>query len=122
MLNMMKSFPKPADVVASNYHAQADVALCAGCATCVDRCPLEAVSIQNRHSTVDLNRCIGCGLCVPTCPESAIHLVRKDREVVPPRTEEDHFDMILAQKSTLAGRMRDYSLKTFLRVVSSLSR
>jgi ferredoxin len=122
MLSMMKSFPKPADVVASNYHAQVDAALCAGCATCVDRCPLEAVSIQNGQSTVDLNRCIGCGLCIPTCPESATRLVRKDREVVPPRTEEDHFDFILAQKSTLAGRMRDYSLKTFLRVVSSLSR
>jgi hypothetical protein len=51
-----------------------------------------------------------------------MRLIRKEKEVVPPRTEEDHFDTILAQKSTLAGRMRDYSLKTFLRVVSRLSR
>jgi formate hydrogenlyase subunit 6/NADH:ubiquinone oxidoreductase subunit I len=122
MLSMIKNFPKPADMVASNYYAQVDTALCAGCGTCVDRCPLEAVEKQDGHSTVDLKRCIGCGLCVPTCPDNAMRLIRKDKEVVPPRTEEDHFDTILAQKSTLAGRMRDYSLKTFLRVVSSLSR
>jgi formate hydrogenlyase subunit 6/NADH:ubiquinone oxidoreductase subunit I len=122
MLSMIKNFPKPADMVASNYYAQVDTALCGGCGTCVDRCPLEAVAEQDGHSTVELKRCIGCGLCVPTCPENAMRLIRKDKEVVPPRTEEDHFDIILAQKSTLAGRMRDYSLKAFLRVVSRMSR
>jgi Na+-translocating ferredoxin:NAD+ oxidoreductase RNF subunit RnfB len=122
MLSLMKNFPKPADVVASNYYARVDASLCAGCAICVDRCPLEALSRQNGHSTVDLNRCIGCGLCVPTCPENAMQLVMKDEEVVPPLTEQDHFDTVLAQKSTLTGRLRDYSMKAFLRLMSRMSR
>ena len=105
-----------------NYYAQVDTALCAAWGTCTDRCPLDAVAKQNGHSTVDLNRCIGCGLCVPTCPENAIRLIRKDDEVVPPRTEEEHFDIVMAQKSTLAGRMRDYSMKAFLRVMSRMAR
>jgi Pyruvate/2-oxoacid:ferredoxin oxidoreductase delta subunit len=122
MLSMMSNFPKPAEVVASNFYAQVDTELCRGCGTCAERCPLEAVGKTNGHSAVDLKRCIGCGLCVPTCPESAMHLVRKDKEVIPPRTAEELYDTVLAQKSTLAGRMRDYSMKAFLRVVSRLSR
>jgi Na+-translocating ferredoxin:NAD+ oxidoreductase RNF subunit RnfB len=121
MLSMIKNFPKPADMVASNYYAEVNTELCVGCGTCIDRCPLEAVAKQNGHSTVDLKRCIGCGLCVPTCPENAVRLINRDKEVVPPRTEEDHFDTILAQKSTLTGRMRDHSLKAFLRVMSRLT-
>ena len=122
MLSMMKNFPKPADVVASNFYAQVATERCRGCGTCAERCPLEAVAKQNGHSAVDLKRCIGCGLCVPTCPEGAMRLIRKDREVVPPRTEEDHFDTLMAGKSTLTGRMRDYSMKAFLRVLSRISR
>jgi NAD-dependent dihydropyrimidine dehydrogenase PreA subunit len=122
MLSMMKNFPKPADVVASNYYAQVSAALCAGHAVCVDRCPLDAVKVEGTVASIDLARCIGCGLCVSTCPENAIRLVKKDVEVVPPRTEEDLYDAIMAPKTTLRGKMRNYFLKTFLRVASRFSR
>ncbi len=121
MLSMMKNFPKPADVVGSNYYAQVNTKLCKGCEICATRCPIEAVELENKLTSVDLKRCIGCGLCVPTCPENAMHLIKKDKETLPPKTEEEAFDTILAQKSTLTGKMRDYSLKTFLRVVFRLS-
>jgi formate hydrogenlyase subunit 6/NADH:ubiquinone oxidoreductase subunit I len=121
MLSMMKNFPRPADVVASNYYAQVNTALCTGGGTCVDRCPIEAVKVENTVSSVDLARCIGCGLCVSTCPENAMHLVKKDVEVIPPKTEEDLYDAIMAPKETLTGKMRNYFLKTFLRVVSRFS-
>ena len=77
--------------------------------------------MDNGFASVDLGRCIGCGLCVPTCPENAIFLVKKEKEMVPPLTEEELFDTLLAQKSSLTGRMRNYSMKTFLRVASRLS-
>ena len=121
MLSMIQNFPKPADVVGSNYYARVNTELCTGVGTCVERCPMAAVSMDNGYASVELARCIGCGLCVPTCPENAMVLVKKDQETVPPLTEEDLFDTILAQKSTLSGRMRNYSLKTFLRVVSRFS-
>lgn len=121
MMMMMQAYPKPAEVVGSNYYATVNSDLCTSIGTCIERCPMDAVSLNNGFASVDLGRCIGCGLCVPTCPENAIYLVKKEKEMVPPLTEEDLFDAILAQKSSLTGRMRNYSLKTFLRIASRFS-
>jgi ferredoxin len=121
MLSMMKFVPKPAAVVASNFFAQVDGALCKGHATCVERCPTDAITLEDLVSTVDLVRCIGCGLCVPSCPEGAIRLVRKDEEVVPPVTEEDLRDAILAPKKTFRGRVRNTLIKTFMRIAALFS-
>ncbi|MFC2024003.1 4Fe-4S binding protein [Chloroflexota bacterium] len=96
----IKSFPRPVDIVASNYYAQVETELCKGHGTCVERCPLEAVKVEDKVSFIDLARCIGCGLCVPTCPENAIQLVKKAEETIPPKTEEDLYDMIMAAKKT----------------------
>ena len=121
MLGMMKNFPRPADVVGSNYYAQVNTALCTDCGTCVKRCPIGAVVLEDAVYSIDLARCIGCGLCVPTCPEHAMSLVKKVQEIVPPQTEEELYDRILAPKQTLKGKTRNYLLKSFLRVVSRLS-
>ena len=100
MLRMMKNFPRPAEVVASNFYAQVDTELCKGCATCVKRCPMEAVKLVNEISTVDMARCIGCGVCVPTCSENAIGLEKKSQETVPPATLEKYYDAIEAGKKS----------------------
>lgn len=53
-----------------------DAVLCAGCGTCVDLCPYEALSLAPQGtaqvSTVDHDRCMGCGCCVAVCPNNAI--------------------------------------------------
>jgi heterodisulfide reductase subunit C len=50
--------------------------LCAGCGTCLNLCPYEALSLAPHGtaqvSTVDHNRCMGCGCCVAVCPNNAI--------------------------------------------------
>jgi Fe-S-cluster-containing hydrogenase component 2 len=121
MLSWMKFAPRPADIVASNYFAQVDAALCKGCRTCVERCPTDAITAKDTVSSVDLTRCIGCGLCIPTCPEGAIRLEKKTQETVPPETGEQLYDRILAPKKTLTGKMRNALLKSFIRVASRLS-
>lgn len=121
MLMIMKNFPKPADVVGSNYYAQVNAELCQGCSTCMTRCPIDAVIMKDSISTVNLKRCIGCGLCVPTCSENAMHLVRKEKETLPPRTIEDHYDTIFAQKNTLTGKLRDSMIKTMIRTMTRFS-
>ncbi len=98
MLSMLKWVPRPADAVASNHYAQVNAELCNGSGICVQRCPMEAVAMADTVASVDLARCIGCGLCVPTCPENALSLAKKDQQFVPPQTEEDLFDLILATK------------------------
>lgn len=121
MLSLMKNFPKPAEVVASNYYASVDVALCADCGTCSERCPLDAIITKNEVSQVNLKRCIGCGLCVPSCPEKAMHLVAKQKEVIPPLTVEDHYDYIYKKRTSLPGKIRSYSIKTVIRLAMGLS-
>lgn len=98
MLSNLKYAPRPADVVASNYFARISPDICKGSATCVSRCPTEAVKMEENVSSIDLARCIGCGICVPACPNEAISLVKKDYETVPPETEENLYEQILAAK------------------------
>jgi Fe-S-cluster-containing hydrogenase component 2 len=49
-------------------------------------------------SYVDLDRCIGCGNCVSACPDEAIVLLKKESELTPPRTVDDLYDVIMANK------------------------
>ena len=54
------------------------------CSICLDRCPMDALTIEEFKSTVNIDRCIGCGLCVTTCPTDSLQLVRKpEKERLP---------------------------------------
>jgi uncharacterized protein (DUF362 family)/Pyruvate/2-oxoacid:ferredoxin oxidoreductase delta subunit len=53
---------------------QADPELCTGCGTCVDQCPVSALSMDNHIPHVDANICISCFCCQEICPEKAITL------------------------------------------------
>jgi len=121
MLGLMKSFPKPAEVVGSNYYAEVNQELCKACGTCSSRCPIDAVSI-NGSSTINLKRCIGCGLCIPTCTEKAMSLIAKEKEVLPPKTQADHLDYIYAKRTSFSGKLRNSSIKTMIRVMTRLSK
>lgn len=90
--------PRPADIVASNFYVEIDLDLCSGNGACVGQCPTDAITLEAELASLDLGRCIGCGLCVPPCPEDAIRLVQKAEQTVPPRSEEDLYDMIMAGK------------------------
>jgi ferredoxin len=46
---------------------------CTACGTCVDSCPVAALSI-NGKAKVNADECIDCGTCVDECPEGAITL------------------------------------------------
>jgi len=77
---------------------------------------------MNGSSRIDLKRCIGCGLCVPTCPENAMLLLVKKKEVLPPRTKEEHLDIIYEKRNSVSGKIRSYSIKTMIRVMTKLSK
>jgi ferredoxin len=49
-----------------------DAELFTGCASCSDRCQMDAIGYPAGVASVDLLLCIGCDLCVSTCPDEAI--------------------------------------------------
>jgi uncharacterized protein (DUF362 family)/NAD-dependent dihydropyrimidine dehydrogenase PreA subunit len=53
---------------------QADPALCTGCGTCVDQCPVSALTMNDDLPQVDADTCIRCFCCQEICPEKAITL------------------------------------------------
>jgi len=56
-----------------NMAATVDQEKCTACGTCVDTCPVEAISIKEK-AVIDQENCIDCGTCVDGCPENAISL------------------------------------------------
>jgi Pyruvate/2-oxoacid:ferredoxin oxidoreductase delta subunit len=53
---------------------KADPDLCTGCETCVDQCPVSALSMDGDIPVVDKEVCITCFCCQEICPEKAITL------------------------------------------------
>jgi len=78
VLKSLNEYPKPAEMVFSNYFAGIDEEECVGCEACLDRCQMGALTMSDdEKAKVNKDRCIGCGLCVTTCPSEAIELVLK---------------------------------------------
>ncbi|RTZ98063.1 MAG: 4Fe-4S ferredoxin [Deltaproteobacteria bacterium] len=86
ILKNLKTLEKPAKAVSTSWVAAADEDLCTACSVCVDRCQMDAITVDD-HARVDPDRCIGCGLCVPTCEYDAmaLHEIDADKHYVPPR-------------------------------------
>lgn len=61
--------------------ARVDAAACAGCGTCVDFCPVEAIVVVDGTARHDEKRCIGCGQCQFQCPHHAVRLEPDERTV-----------------------------------------
>ena len=82
------------------FEAVMDEELCTACETCLDRCPVKAITMDDT-AKVDRDRCLGCGLCAGVCPTEAITLqLRKDAE----EPYERAFDMGMA---ILEGKQRN---------------
>ncbi len=52
----------------------ADPDLCTGCGTCVEQCPVSALSMNHQLPQVDGDLCITCFCCQEICPEKAMTL------------------------------------------------
>lgn len=98
LLSAVVKSPRPADLYASNYYAEADPSVCKGCGTCVKRCQMQARTIVDNVAVVNLDRCIGCGNCVVTCETGASRLHKKEDVLLPPKDKETTFMKILSRK------------------------
>ena len=53
---------------------------CTGCGTCVEECPVDAISLVDEIAEINMDKCIRCGNCHEVCPQEA---VKHDSERMP---------------------------------------
>jgi Fe-S-cluster-containing hydrogenase component 2 len=106
VLKTVKKFPRPVEYYHSNYYAKVDTDLCDMCWECMDKCALEALSMENDGTTVDLDRCIGCGVCAAACPAGAIALHAKGDPYVPPKDHDALYKKILRERVGTLGMLK----------------
>lgn len=53
---------------------RADSARCTACGTCIDQCPVQALTLADGLPQVDPELCIACFCCQEMCPEKAMAL------------------------------------------------
>ncbi len=100
VLRSLRQQPRPAEMVLNNFRAVVDEELCTGCEICIERCQMDALSLnQDDISVVDKDRCIGCGLCVSTCPTEAIKLqLKPEAELLDPPSSGQEMMIKMAEK------------------------
>ena len=88
-----KRFANLQPVHTTNFIPKIDATSCTGCGTCVDTCPVEAMSLVSANNPVKPRRrvarlnteiCLGCGVCVRECPDKSISLVSRSERVITP--------------------------------------
>ncbi len=106
LLEILKVLPRPAELAASNYHAQIDVSKCAGCGACTKACQMKAITNPAKKSSfdehakkapaqIDVHRCIGCGVCVLACKKGALLLEKKTTQLAfPPADTAELYDIL----------------------------
>ena len=100
----------------TNYLPAFDSATCKGCGTCVNACPVEAISLVSankplrpkaRKVQLDEDLCLGCGVCVGACPRQAVSLHRRRERVITPLDSTHRVVMMAIERGKLANLFFD---------------
>jgi Pyruvate/2-oxoacid:ferredoxin oxidoreductase delta subunit len=101
-VKLMLAQPNPAKVFNSGFEPKFDADACVACETCIDRCPLEALTMGDDDvPQVDLDKCCGCAVCATGCPSEAITMVAKADFEAPPK---DQDALMLAMMTAMANQ------------------
>ncbi len=102
ILRDAKTLDQPAKLFATNYYSEVLSTECTGCGTCVEFCPMDAITL-NKIAQIERERCIGCGICVTKCPSEAILLRNKEDVKIPPENWTQLIAKIYRKKRELAS-------------------
>ncbi|MCB2227014.1 MAG: 4Fe-4S dicluster domain-containing protein [Desulfarculaceae bacterium] len=118
VLKTLKRHPRPGELASTPFLAAADPEECIGCGVCVDRCQMDALSLDDDDKVVlAVERCIGCGLCVSTCPSGALSLERKpeaEQKPLPANVQEMGMRLAKARGKLSGGQMAMMGIKSKL--------
>jgi ferredoxin len=90
----------------SNFLPTVDPETCTGCGTCVERCPVQAVTMCDQEDGSDIpvvneNACIGCGVCSYVCLTGSRTMSRRSILHVPPKNARELSTQIAMEKNRL---------------------
>jgi ferredoxin len=85
ILQSMKKFNMKGSAAVSGFITSFDAESCIACGDCVERCPMEALTMDGDSLLFHENKCIGCGLCSSACTTGSLKLVERSNAPVPPR-------------------------------------
>ncbi|NHI94851.1 MAG: hypothetical protein EAX96_20345 [Candidatus Lokiarchaeota archaeon] len=69
----------------SNFSPIINVENCMKCDSCIEKCPMDALSHSDINDKMIINKdiCLGCGVCASNCPNEAIKLIKRYNYVPP---------------------------------------
>lgn len=97
-----------------------DIEKCIGCKICVEKCPVEAISMEDEKAKINMEECIHCGTCHSVCPEEAVrHDGEKTSKDIKANIEKTKKFMELCSKFLGSNEERD---KCFTRMKKHFNR
>ena len=84
VIRSIKNAAVPSMAAVSSFIMSINEEECTGCGACVDRCQMDALTMQGDIVAQDAARCVGCGLCISVCPTDALRLEPREGSPVPP--------------------------------------
>jgi len=100
-LRAIREFNAPGILANSGFEPFLDPELCTGCATCEDRCPMDAIKIEEDLPVFSREKCIGCGLCATGCSTDAIEMRKREEQPFVPESMPEMGRIILEKRGKL---------------------
>lgn len=101
----------------TNFLPVVDISTCTGCGKCVNRCPVEAMTLvsandphqpNKRKAKVLTELCLGCGVCVSACSTRTIRLESRPQRVLTPLNSAHRLVLMAVERGNLADLIFDH--------------
>ena len=87
-----------------SYEPSFDEEKCILCGTCIDRCPMKALTMgEGNLPDWNRDRCIGCAVCATGCQDEVITMVERKGTSPPPADQRALGEAIMRDRAR-AGR------------------
>ena len=100
----------------TNFLPVVDLTACTGCGKCVNRCPVEALTLvsandphqpHKRKAKVLTELCLGCGVCLSACPARSIRLESRPQRVLTPLNAAHRIVLMAVERGNLPDLIFD---------------